>query len=100
LIKLGFTKIRTKVQEQKCFQGLNNKTIAVMLSYGKISANKGYKIIGKNPEQLIYGKSFSEQTVYLASTKKAVSDDDKKKLTDAFADFKADGTFDKIYATY
>jgi len=100
LIKLGFTKIRTKVQEQKCFQGLNNKTVTVMLAYGKVAAGKGYKIIGKNPEQLIYGKSFSEQTAYLASTKKAVSDEDKKKIVDAFAAIKADGTFDKIFATY
>jgi len=100
LKKLGFTKIRTKVQEQKCFQSLNNKTGAVMLAYGKIAADKGYKIIGKNPGQLIYGKSFSEQTLYLASTRNAVSDEDQKKIIDAFAAIKADGTYDKIYATY
>lgn len=100
LIKLGFTKTRTKVQEQKCFQDLNNKTGAVMLAYGKIAADKGYKIIGGNPEQLIYGKFFSEQTVYLASTKNAMPDEDKKKIIDAFAAIKADGTYDKIYDTY
>jgi len=100
LKKLGFTKIRAKVQEQKCFQSLKNNTGAVMLAYGKIAADKGYKIIGNNPEKLIYGKSFSEQTLYLASTKNAVSDADKKKIIDTFAAIKADGTFEKIFATY
>jgi len=97
---LGFTKIRTKVQEQKCFQGLKKQTTKVMLAHGKLAAIQGYKLIGGNPEQLIYGRSFAEEILYLASTKGAVSPEDKKKLADAFDAMKIDGTYKRIFDTY
>ena len=97
---LGFKKIRTKVQNQKCFQGLKKKTTKVMLAHGKIAAIKGYKLIGGNPDTLIYGRTFGEDTIYLASTKGAVSDTDKQKLNDTFSTMKTDGTYDKIIAKY
>jgi len=97
---LGFTKIRAKVQEQICFKNLSMKIVNIMLAHGKIAAAKGFKIINKDPGKLIHGNSFPEETLYLASTKNAVSDPDKKKLNDAFMAIKADGTYDKIYATY
>lgn len=97
---LGFTKIRTKVQEQKCFQSLKTQKGKVMLAHGKTAAIKGFKLIGGNPDTLIYGKSFSEKTLYLASTKNAIPDTDKKKLRDAFESIKIDGTYNKIFVTY
>ena len=95
---LDFTKIRTKVQEQKCFQSLKLETGKVMLAHGKIAAIKGYKLVGGNPDKLIFGKSFSEKILYLASTKNAIPGIDKKKLKDAFESIKADGTYHKKYA--
>jgi len=97
---LGFTKIKAKVQEQTCFKSLSKKSINIMLAHGKVAATKGFKIINEDPEKLIYGKSFPEETLYLASTKNAMTDTDKKKINDAFLAIKADGTYDKIYDTY
>ena len=97
---LGFKKIRTKVQRQKCFQGLKKKTTKAILTHGKIAAIKGYKLIGGNPDTLIYGRSFAEETLYLASTKGAMSDSDKQTLNDTFNALKTDGTYDKILAKY
>jgi polar amino acid transport system substrate-binding protein len=100
LKELGFEKIHARVHEQKCFHGLKKKTEKIMLAHGKISAAKGYKLVRGNSEKLIYGPEFSEETIYLASTKGAVSDDDKAKLIQAFESLKADGSFEKTRAKY
>ena len=97
---LGFTNIQTKVQEQICFKKLGQKKVQLMLAHGKIAATKGFKIINEDPDTLIFGKSFPKETLYLASTKNAISKADKKKLNDAFLAIKADGTYDNIYKTY
>ena len=97
---LGFTKIHAKVQEQLCFKNLSNNSISVMLAHGKIAAAKGFEIINEDPERLIYGRSFPEETLYLASTKGAMSKADQKKINDAFLAIKADGTFKKIHSSY
>lgn len=97
---IGFTDIQAKVQEQICFKNLSKNKIKLMLAHGKLAAIQGFKNINKDPEKLIYGKSFPKETVYLASTKKAVTKEDKKKLNDAFTAIKEDGTYAKIYATY
>jgi len=97
---LGFTKIRAKVQEQKCFLGLKKQSEKIMLAHGKVSANKGYKLAGGNPEKLIYGRSFAEERVYLASTKGAVSKRNTQKLRAALESMKNDGTYTKIRDKY
>jgi polar amino acid transport system substrate-binding protein len=100
LKELGFTDIQAKVQEQICFDSLSKNKFKLMLAHGKVAAIQGFKNINADPEKLIYGKSFPKETVYLASTKKAVSKADKKKLNDAFTAIQADGTYDKIYASF
>ena len=100
LRELEFKKIRTRVQEQKCFQGLKRGSERIMLTHGKIAADKGYRLVKGKPEKLIYGKSFKEEKLFMASTKGAVSDADKKKLRDALNSMRTDGSFDKILAQY
>jgi len=100
LISLGFTKIKAKVQEQKCFQALKNRTEKVMLAHGKVSSIKGYKLVGGNPDQLIYGRSFADEMLYLASTKNAISRTDQQKLNAALDTIKADGTYKEIRDKY
>jgi len=97
---LGFTKIRTKVQEQKCFLGLKKHAEKVMLAHGKVSASKGFKLAGGNPKKLIYGRSFAEESLYLASTKGAVSKRDIEKLRTALDNIKKDGTYAMIRDKY
>ena len=108
LKELGFTNIHAKVQEQICFKNLskslNKETgknrINLMLAHGKVAATQGFKIINADPEELIYGTSFPTEIVYLASSRNAVSETDKKKLNQAFEAIKADGTFNRIYNSY
>ena len=100
LKELGFTNIQAKVQEQLCYKNLSKNKMKVMLAHGKKAAVKGFEILKEDPEKIIYGKSFPKETVYLASTKKAVSKADKKKLNDAFTAIQEDGTYEKILATY
>jgi len=100
LQSLGFKKIHARVQEQKCFRGLKKGSEKVMLAHGKIAAEKGYKLVKGNPAQLIYGKSFEEETLYLASTKNAMPSRHQKKLNKALEAMKTDGTFEKIISKY
>lgn len=100
LRELGFTKIRARVQEQKCFQGLKKGRDKIMLTHGKIAANKGYKLVKGNPEKLIFGPSFDEEKLYLAGTPGAVSKADQEKIKAALRAMKTDGTLDSIRNKY
>jgi polar amino acid transport system substrate-binding protein len=100
LRELGFEKIRARVQEQKCFQGLKKGREKVMLSHGKIAAIKGIKLVKGKPEKLRFGKVFDEETLFLASTPGAVSALDKKRLKKALQSMKSDGSFEAIRNKY
>ena len=100
LISLGFEQIRARVYEQKCFQDLLAHKEKVMLVHGPFAATKGYKLVGGKPEELILGTSFEQETLYLASTKKAVSEEDQLKLKAALEALRADGTYQKLLDKY
>lgn len=100
LRELGFKKIRTRVQEQKCFQGLKRGSERIMLTHGKIAAEKGYKLVKGKPEKLVFGQSFEEEKLFLAASKGAVSGEDKKKLRDALTSMRSDGKFEEILSQY
>ncbi len=100
LRELGFQKIRTRVQEQKCFQGLKRGSERIMLTHGEIAATNGYKLVKGKAEKLIFGPKFDKEELYLAASKGAVSEKDKEKLQTALKSIREDGTFKKLLAQY
>lgn len=96
----AFPDIVSRVQEQKCFQGLKTGKQRVVLAHGNRVAKALYQQVGGDTKALIFGRPFSEHTVYMAATKASVSDDMKQRLTHALEAMKIDGTYDKIFSKY
>lgn len=97
---LGFTNIKAQVQEKNCFEQLLKGKIKLIMAHGDIAASKRYASIGGNSDDLIYGLSFREETLYLASSKQAVAKSDLEKLKTALSDMRTDGTYDKLKEKY
>jgi polar amino acid transport system substrate-binding protein len=100
LRELGFTKIRARVQEQKCFQGLQKGRDKVVLAHGKIVAEKGYKLVKGNPDKLIFGPEFEEETFYLAGTPGVMHKKNREKIRKVLSSMKSDGTIEAIRKKY
>lgn len=100
LRELGFTKIRARVNKQTCFQGLKKGRDKVMLAHGKIAAEKSYKLIKGNPDKLIFGSEFKEETFYLAGTLGVMHKKNREKIRKALSSMKSDGTLDAIRNKY
>lgn len=100
LKSLGFTNIHNMVNEVKCMEMLNLKRVQAVLVHGRIMGNYNYRIIGSNPEELIYGYNSGTNTIYLGSTKGVMPISDKIKLEAALQSIKSDGTYDKIISRY
>jgi len=97
---LGFANINASVFEHRCYKEMKAGTTKVILMHGRAGAENNYKIAGGNPSELVYGLEFPEEQLYLASTKGAVSEDDKTKLINALENIRKDGTYEKIRAKY
>lgn len=100
LEEFGFTDIMPQVRERECYKRLKQGKVDVILSHGKISAKRLFEAVDGNIDDLAYGKPFEEGTVYLASSKQAVSAEEQEKLKHVFELVKEDGTYDKLLSIY
>ena len=100
LKELGFPDILSRVQVQKCFKDLSKGTQKVVLAHGEQVAKARYKQIGGDPNALIFGRPFTEYTVYLASSKAVLSDSIQQALHNAMDGMKIDSSYEKIFAKY
>jgi hypothetical protein len=95
-----FPDILSRVQVQNCFKGIKTGKLKVVLAHGERVAKALYEQVGGQPEELIFGRPFSEYTVYMAATKSAVGEGIKQDLLRALDEMKIDGTYDKIFSKY
>lgn len=95
-----FPDILSRVKVQKCFKGLESGKQKIVLAHGERVANALYQQVGGDPKDLIFGRPFSEYTVYLAATKASMTEQTKQELLNALDAMKIDGTYDEIFAKY
>jgi len=100
LKELGFPDILSRVQVQKCFKDMMKGKQKVVLAHGERVARVRYEQIGGDPKELVFGRPFTEYTVYLASSKAALSDSMKQKMRNAMDAMKIDSSYEKIFAKY
>lgn len=95
-----FPDILSRVQVQKCFKGLESGKQEVVLAHGERVASALFQQVGGDPKDLIFGRPFTEYTVYMAAAKDAVDEPTKQQLLNALDAMKIDGTYDEIFAKY
>lgn len=95
-----FPDILSRVMVQNCFKELKGGKQKVVLAHGDRVAKATYEQIGGDPKDLIFGRPFSEYTVYLAATKASMPESTKQDLLNALDGMKIDGTYDKIFGKY
>lgn len=100
LHELGFNNIRAQVQEKSCYEQLVKGKVKLVMSFGKVSSEKRFQQVGGSVDGLVYGLSFREETLYLASTKGVMPKDQRTKLADTFESMKDDGSYKKIRDKY
>lgn len=95
-----FPDILSRVQEQKCYKELRSGKRKVVLAHGERAARALYEQVGGKVDELIFGRPFTEYTVYLAATKASITEPVKEQLLQSLDGMKIDGTYDKIFAKY
>lgn len=100
LKEMDFPDILSRVLVQNCYKELKSGKLKVVLAHGERIGKALYEQVGGKPDDLIFGRPFSEYTVYLAATKGAVPELLKQDLLKALDEMKIDGTYDKIFSKY
>lgn len=95
-----FPDILSRVQVQKCFKELRSGKQKVILAHGERAARALYEQVGGKVDELIFGRPFTEYSVYLAATKGSINESLKAHLLKSLDGMKIDGTYDKIFARY
>jgi len=95
------------IDESKLVVSADQKESARLLDLGRIDAWVSLESLaifamkeaGLDPDDLVYGETLKEFTIYVGGSP-GLSEDVKKRWREAFRDMKADGTYQEIMANY
>ena len=86
--------------DRKCMQLMVLGRIKVLLAHGKTQALWSYALEGHDPAELRFGHSMTGGTLYLASSKGMLTEDQKIRFRELFLTIKKNGFFDHLIEKY
>lgn len=95
-----FPDILSRVQVQKCYKDMKKGKQRVVLAHGERVARALFEQVGGKPDDLVFGRPFTEYKVYLAATKGSIPDNTKEDLLKAMDGMKIDGSYEAIFSKY